>query len=133
MRKTQSENTGNRRLARETRVEKILQEYRQSGLTQRVIARRAGIGVSTLQLWLRQARLKAGDKAAAERRRPQKENRVSLLEVDVPGWNARRLPEEARYELRLGNGARLRVGERFEDQAVRRLLGLLQEVSRCSL
>jgi len=92
-----------------------------------VFAREAGIGVSTLQLWLRQARLKAEGTAQAER-----QARVSLLEVDVQEFKSRIAPEKACYELRLGNGARLRLGERFEDQAVRRLLALLQEGRVCS-
>ena len=82
-----------------------------------------------MQLWLRQARLKAGGTAQA--RRPPRDHRVSLLEVDVQEFKSRMAPEKTCYELRLGNGARLRLGERFEDQAVRRLLALLQEEREC--
>jgi hypothetical protein len=130
MRNTQSRITGSRRLQRGKRAQEILLAYRKSGLTQRVFAREAGIGVSTLQLWLRQARLKAEGPAQAER--PARDERVSLLEVDVQEFRTRIAPEKACYELRLGNGARLRLGEGFEEEAVRRLLGLLQEVRVCS-
>jgi transposase-like protein len=129
MRNTRSRTTGSRRQQRGTRREEILQAYSKSGLTQRVFAREAGIGVSTLQLWLRQARLEAGGKA--ERNRRKSEHRVSLLEVDVPGWSASNAREEVRYELRLGKGVRLRLGAQFDDEVVRRLL-VLQEVRGCS-
>jgi transcriptional regulator with XRE-family HTH domain len=107
--------------------EVIVAEYWKSGLTQRVFARAAGIGVSTLQLWLRRARSETEHphrsasslgKAAA----------VSLLEVDLAGGPTGSPGEEGHYEVELSHGALLRVPRGFREDDVRRLLRLLKEV-----
>lgn len=108
-------------------MEVILEEYRNSGLTQRVFAQEAGIGVSTLQLWLRQARLRVGSKPR-QASRPSTASAVSLLEVELGENTHRNSGDVARYEIELGNGTRLHLPAGFEDAPVRRLLGLLKEV-----
>jgi hypothetical protein len=108
-------------------VEVILEEYRNSGLTQRVFAQEAGIGVSTLQLGLRQARLRVGSKPR-QASRPWTASTVSLLEVELGGNTPRSSDDDARYEIELGNGTRLRLPVGFDDASVRRLLALLKEV-----
>jgi len=107
--------------------EAIVAEYGKSGLTQRVFARAAGIGVSTLQLWLRGARLEA-ERPPRPASGARKAAAVSLLEVDLAGAPTRSTGEEERYEMELGNGARLRVPRGFGEDDVRRLLKLLEEV-----
>lgn len=90
----------------------ILECYHQSGLTQQAFAREAGIGASTLQLWLRRAR------GAAP---------LSLIEVEVDGGALPGREPVVRYEVGLPGGVHLRLGADFEDGQVRRLLGLLRE------
>jgi transposase-like protein len=104
----------------------ILEDYWSSGLTQRVFAQRVGISVSSLQLWLRQARLETGSnprKTSGSSATPS----VSLLEVDLEGGAAGGSCAWKRYEIKLPNGARLRLGSGFGDEGVRRLLKLLEE------
>ena len=93
-------------------VAAILECYHQSGLTQQAFAREAGIGASTLQLWLRRAR------GAAP---------LSLIEVEVDGGAVPGTGFAVRYEVTLPGGVRLRLGADFEDGQLRRLLGLLRE------
>jgi transposase-like protein len=128
VRNTQStKQAGSRRHRADVATEVILEEYRNSGLTQRVFAQEAGIGVSTLQLWLRQARLGVGSKPR-QASRPLTASAVCLLEVELGGNTPRSSGDVARYEIELGNGTRLRLPLGFEDAPVRRLLGLLKEV-----
>jgi transposase-like protein len=89
-----------------------------------VFAREIGIGVSTLQWWLRRARERARPKhretSAAAKSGP-------LLEVelaDAPGLGGRAQP---RYEIELGDDVRLRLPGGFRAEEVRRLLALLRE------
>ena len=107
--------------------EAVVARYGKSGLTQRVFAQEVGIGVSTLQLWLRQAKLEA----AAKHRKASKSQTaqaVSLLEVELADAPARISCGAALYEIELGAEKRLRVPGGFTDDEVRRLLGLLKEV-----
>jgi hypothetical protein len=93
-----------------------------------VFAQEAGIGVSTLQLWLRQSR----SRARSENRQASKRSAapaVSLLEVELDGPAPGGLGDEVRYEIDLGRGIRLRLPSGFHETEVRRLLGLLKEVT----
>jgi len=90
--------------------EKILRDYRQSGLPQREFALRVGIGVSTLQLWLR----KAGGSGA------------SAGFVQVP--NLLGAAPAAMYRLHLGGGMSLEMGCGFRSEEVAALLALLPTV-----
>jgi hypothetical protein len=81
--------------------------------------------VSTLQSWLRRARL--GTQVPPHvARSGSAASPISLLEVELGGSHADRVGE-ARYEIELGNGTRLRLPRPFVEEDVRRLLGLLQE------
>jgi hypothetical protein len=106
-------------------IEELLEGYRNSGLTQRVFAQGAGIGVSTLQLWLRQAQSKRG--VLKGKTSPDAERSgISLLEVDL----AEASPPAGYsqfYEIELRGGERLRLAAGFADGEVRRLLALLKE------
>jgi transposase-like protein len=133
MRKTQTrtqtpQQAGARRQRQGGKAEQILEQYSKSGLTQRVFAREVGVGLSTLQLWLRQARLSAesGTRRAST---PKRAKALSLLEVELDGGSVPTWQQAgARYEMELTNGARLRLAACFRDDEVRRLLVLLQEV-----
>jgi len=126
MRSTRSENTaGNRRRRKAQEAEVILEEYAKSGLTQRVFAREMGIGVSTLQYWLRRrARQQRRETSGAET--PAK---VSLLEVDLADVAGHARVGEERYEMEWANGLRLRVPRGFREEELRMLLGLVKEVA----
>jgi transposase-like protein len=106
----------------------LVERYVESGLTQRVFALEAGISVSSLQLWLRQASAEMA--APPERARP-----VSLLEVELDGATRSALGSGGRechrsYEIELPGGVRLRLGADFADAAVSRLLALLSKEVR---
>jgi transposase-like protein len=108
-------------------VEGILEEYRKSGLTQRVFAQERGICVSTLQWWLRRAR----EGAQSKRRKSSGAASIQaapLLEVELAGAAVRGFRSEARYEIELGEDVRLRLSGGFREEEVRRLLALLREV-----
>jgi len=134
MRNTRSkkESRQRRRRTMEERAE-VVGRYVESGQTQRVFAHGEGIGVSTLQLWLRQvsAAAEAGRGQSSRDRRGSSSavEPISLLEVELeePRSEASRR-EAAGYEMELRCGTRLRVGTGFVESDVRRLLALLKEV-----
>jgi transposase-like protein len=84
-----------------TQRKQVLADYRRSGLSQRAFARQAGLGLSTLQLWLRQ------DKAAPLAQ--------ATTFVPVPNLLAR-APAPAVYRLRLVSGAVLEIGANYRPE-----------------
>jgi transposase-like protein len=133
MRNTRSENkAGSRRRRSAVEADEILERYAESGLTQRVFAREAGIGVSTLQYWLRR---KAQMGMKGHRRKtgsPQALSKVSLLEVELAGEVRGEVRGERRvregYEIEWAEGMRLRLPSGFREEEVRRLLWMIKEV-----
>jgi len=132
MRSTRSENTaGSRRRRTALEMEAVLERYWGSGQTQRVFTEKEGIGVSTLQYWLRRMR---GQGAQGSRRRKWSGQSggasasapLSLLEVELVG--AGRKTSQAAYEIELPDGTHLRLSSGFAEGEVRRLLALLREV-----
>ena len=109
---------GKRRRSAEE-IEAVLAGYEESGLPQGKFAREMGIGVSTLQYWLRRRRAAAPS--------------IPLLELKV----AKRFEEEAGcgekgvYEIAVGSAMRLRVPAAFNEEAVGRLLRTMKEVVEC--
>ena len=96
-----------------TQRAELLRRYQHSGLSQRGFAAQAGIGLSTLQFWLRRARTAAEPTAA-------------FVELPNP------LPVAAlpAYRLRWADGLVLELGHGF---AAEELAVLLQVVEgRCS-
>jgi hypothetical protein len=128
MRSTRSEKkAGSRRRRRDLEVEAILGEYAKSGLTQRVFAREIGIGVSTLQYWLRRNGQREPQKQRWEMRDGGTSPEVSLLEVDLGGLAKGGGAFEERYEIEWSNGVRLRVPRGFGKEEVRALVDLVKE------
>lgn len=129
MRNTRSENkAGSRRQRSAAEADGILGRYAESGLTQRVFAREAGIGVSTLQYWLRR---KARMGMKGHRRKagsPQTLSKVSLLEVELAGEARGERRAREGYEIAWAEGMRLRVPSGFQEEEVRRLLLMIKEV-----
>ena len=93
--------------------QQVLADYRRSGLSQQAFATRAGVGVSTLQLWLRQ-----------ERQVPSVQ---ATTFVPVPNLLAA-TPAPAVYRLRLVGGAVLEIGSDHQPEQLKSLLQLLKVV-----
>src|ERR1700760_2718684 len=108
MRSTRSKKqTGSRRWRTAAEVEEILVAYWESGHTQRVFAREAGISVSSLQSWLRLVRPpghRRGGKASQALTVPS----VPLLEVELAEAAPRGTVRAVRYEIEVRSGACLR-------------------------
>lgn len=93
--------------------EQIVEDYHRSELSQRVFAARAGIGLTTLQLWLR----KAANRAPTSRPR--------FIELPNP---LRSAPAAAwTYRVHLAGGVQLEVGSGFEPEELAILLQVLRE------
>jgi len=88
----------------------ILDAYRRNQLSQREFAAEAGIGVSTLQLWLRKAAAKPCTQTTAF--------------VQVPNLLAQ-APGPAVYRLHLPGAIDLEVGSGFRPEELASLLQLL--------
>ena len=108
-----------------------MERYWSSGQTQRVFTEKEGVGVSTLQYWLRRMRSQgeqgsrrrkwSGQSGGASASAP-----LSLLEVELAG--AGRKTSQATYEIELPDGTHLRFDSGFGEGEVQRLLTLLREV-----
>ena len=128
MRSTRSKKkAGSRRRRSDLEVEVILGEYAKSGLTQRVFAREIGIGVSTLQYWLRRNGRREPRRQRRERRGGETSPEVSLLEVDLGGVAKGGSALEERYEIEWANGTRLRVPRGFGKEELRALVDMVKE------
>jgi transposase-like protein len=90
--------------------DKILAAYRQSRLSQRDFALQAGIGLSTLQLWLRKAAARPSGGTTAF--------------VQVPNLLAQP-PAAATYRLHLAGGVILEIASGFQAEELAALLQLL--------
>lgn len=101
--------------------------YWQSGHTQRVFAREAGISVSSLQSWLRLAGPQ-GTKNPRKAGQAVTARSVPLLEVELAEAAPETPERTARYEIEVPSGARLRLPGAFLEKEVRCLLRLLEEV-----
>jgi transposase-like protein len=105
-----------RRRRSEEEIAGILREYDRSDLTQRAFADSKGLSLATLSLWLRRVRERGsqGD-GAGERSRL-----VPVRLRDTTG---------AGFELALSGGATLSIPPDFDEDALRRLLEVLE--ARC--
>lgn len=92
--------------------DKLLQDYRGSRLSQRQFAKQAGIGVSTLQLWLRKAA-----------RGPTLDRKAGFVELPNPLTHA---PGARAYRLRLAGGIELEVASGFRLEELASLVRVLQ-------
>lgn len=92
----------------------ILRAFRASGLSQEAFATQAGIGLSTLQLWLRSAR-------------PARTETPSFVELPNPLPIAAAPPA---YRLRWADGLVLELGRGWVPAELAALLPLLE--GRCS-
>jgi len=111
-------------------IAQILEEFRQSGLTQREFAASRDFAVSSLVFWLRQERLRGNAQAAV------KEPSAPTWVQAVPVPEHKPLPRPAPssqsrpFHLRLPNGLRLRIPADFDAASLRRLLKALESTAR---
>jgi len=89
--------------------EEIVNAYKQSALSQREFAARAGIGLSTLGLWLRKACI---------------EPTAGARFVEVPNPLSAAPPAGAMYRLHLGGGVMVEVRTGFRPEEVAALVQL---------
>ena|SRR5205085_8174546 len=89
-------------------VEQVVQQYRASGLSQREYSQQAGIKLSTLGRYVRQAECSEA---------PQQLVRVKLETPSAP---------DSGFVLMLGNGRRIGSGWAFPDTALARLIRVVE-------
>jgi hypothetical protein len=108
---------------RRSRVEtaELIASYRQSGQRQREFCQQRGIGLSTLQNYLRRERTKE----------QQKHRR--LLEVEVVAKSLTAARETPQLELIAPNGYRIAVGPEFRAEALLRLLEVVERIKVAGL
>ena len=93
-------------------TDRLLAQYRRSGLTQRQFAAKAGIGYSTLTLWLRKA---------TSASKPPKSTFVA-----VP--NLLSTPTAPAYRLRFSGGLSVEVASGFRSEELASLLQVVQRL-----
>jgi hypothetical protein len=103
------------RRSREERAE-LIASYRQSGQRQREFCQQRGIGLSTLQNYLR------GERTKGQQRRRR------LLEVEVVAKASTAARETPELELIAPNGYRIAVGAEFKAEALLRLLEVVERI-----
>lgn len=92
--------------------DRLLAQYRRSGLTQRQFAANAGIGYSTLTLWLR---------TAAPVSKPPKSAFVAVPNLLSP-------PTTAAYRLKFSGGLSVEVASGFRTEELASLLQVVQRL-----
>lgn len=97
-------------------------QWRESGLSAAAYAAREHISVHSLRWW--QGRLPMEGTAGGSSAPGSGAEPWPFIELCAPGGTSAR---DDRFEVELGPGRRLRIPPRFETEAVRRLLMLLQE------
>ncbi len=97
-------------------IAELVQDYRQSGQTQREYCSRRGLSVSCLQSYLRRA--------------ASIEPGARLREVEVLGEPQRWEPSASALAVRLAGGYEVLVGQGFDSGELARLLSVLQGFGR---
>jgi len=96
-------------------IERLVDAYHRSGLTQQAFARRQGLPPATLSSWLRRG--KPGKKKRSESSLPAM---VPVRVVDAPA------PVAEPFEIVLTNERVVRVGPAFDEGALRKLLMVVE-------
>ena len=103
-----------------------VRQWRQSGLTAREFAERAGLNVGTLSHWAwRLGRTRRSDGRSA-RRRSGGDGLATTSWVEVVAGAI----EDRRFELDLGDGRRLRIAAQFDRASLEQLLAVLAQSPR---
>jgi hypothetical protein len=99
--------------------QKRVERWRESGLSADQFAAELGINAGTLRFW--QYKLGKAKRREAGAERPAKKAMPTVPTfVEVRSGN-----NDARFELELGNGRRIRVPERFDPKALEQLVAVL--------
>jgi len=97
-------------------IAELIASYRQSGQRQREFCQQRGIGLSSLQNYLRRERTKGQGK----------QRRLLEVEVVAKSWRAAR--EMQALELIAPNGYRIAVGSEFRAEVLLRLLEVVERI-----
>jgi hypothetical protein len=109
---------------RETRDEwrKRVERWRDSGLTAAEFAAETGINAGTLQFWQYKLKKRIGEGRSPKPVPPRPPLAASIIELRAPAAIA----TDARFEVELANGRRLRVPADFDSGALRTLITVLE-------
>jgi hypothetical protein len=100
--------------------QKRVERWRESGLSADQFAAELGINAGTLRFWqYKLAKMKRGD-GGAERASKKEVTSTATAFVEVRSGS-----NDARFELELGNGRRIRVPTSFDPKALEQLLAVL--------
>lgn len=109
-----------RRANREEWLKRV-ERWKESGLTAKEFAAETGINASTLQFW--RYKLRKPGPASERARRPRVTSAIlsSIVEVRPAATSG-----DARFEVELANGRRLRVPAVYDASALRALMAVLE-------
>lgn len=96
---------------------KRVEHWRESGLSADQFAAEIGVGAPTLRVWSSKFKRADSVEALGSEAKPSTVS-PGFVEIRAAGV-------DARFELELGNGRRVRVPEGFDPKALERLLGVL--------
>lgn len=107
----------------------LLREQSRSGMTQREFCRRQSIPEHRFSWWKREIAIRDGRrsgqvKAGREKKAPRRS--IVPVRITKKGTLASQFGEEPSFEIVLPGGRVLRVPHRFDDEALARLLRLLE-------
>lgn len=102
-----------------------MQRWKDSGLTAAEFAAETGINAGTLQFWSYKLKKGFGESATPKSTVPHTPVSASIIELRP----AAALAPDARFEIELAGGRRVRVPVNFDAAALRALLGVLEAVS----
>ena len=128
-----SQSMPHRRRAARSRAEKeelyraLLAEQEACGLSLAEVSRQTGIPVTTLSWWRKRLGSSRGSTSSAPVRVGDDEGAISLLPVAVSANGGEPAPPPGVIEVSLPGGAAVRVPAVFEDDVLRRVVGILTE------
>jgi transposase-like protein len=113
--------------------EKRVQRWQDSGLTSKEFAAKLGISAATLAYWKWRLKRERGEGAGdgrqtkASKQRPRRKRVTAALARDESSLVVvQAAPADARIEIELVDGKRLRVPSAFDTDALRRIVATLE-------
>lgn len=114
-----------RQKARQERREEIVADYHRSKLTQREYAKAKGVGLSTLQLWIRLARENANP--IQEEKSPPQNPKGGSGFIEAGILEPARLKRSAEIEVALSDGTCLSFGSQLPTEKIVQIIQSLRE------
>jgi len=102
-----------------------VERFRKSGLTTKEFAEREVVSARTLSWW-RWKLTKGSDRRRARAVKRRRAGKRAIGFVEIVGATAMSAAATDAFEVELSRGYRVRVPARFEAEALRRLLGVLE-------